>query len=155
TASRQPLANSARSTYSLTVWISYWPAPMVTVGTPCLSNQLASRPPLENKAVGFRPSDSTARLTCFTPRPSSARLNGGYAGLLSNPASAVAPLASFTSACAFLNASPYALAMAAGRARTSARSLMGRPRLDEEGARRTRADRERGFCAEASNVRPL
>ena len=33
---RQPWRNSGRSTYSLTVWISFCPAPMVTVGTPCL-----------------------------------------------------------------------------------------------------------------------
>ena len=47
TAIRQPAANSGRFTYSLTVWISAWPAAMVTVGTPCLSSQLASRPPFE------------------------------------------------------------------------------------------------------------
>ena len=58
------VTNSGRSTYSLTVWISYCPAPMVTVGTPCLTSQLASRPPLENRVVGFRPIDSAARLAC-------------------------------------------------------------------------------------------
>lgn len=47
TANRQHVRNSGRSTYSLTVWISYCPAPMVTVGMPCLSSQFASRPPFE------------------------------------------------------------------------------------------------------------
>ncbi len=48
----------SRFTYSLIVWISAWPAPMVMVGTPCLSSQLASSPPLEKTgrfdAEGFQ-----------------------------------------------------------------------------------------------------
>src|SRR5271156_3351495 len=80
TARRQPLANSGRSTYSLTVWISYCPAPMVTVGRPWLTNQFASRTPLENNVVGFSPIDSAARLACSRAGASSGNLNGGYEG---------------------------------------------------------------------------
>src|SRR5262249_23981917 len=43
---------------SWTVWISYCPAPMVTVGTLCLSNQLASRPPWRSALAG--PSSGSA-----------------------------------------------------------------------------------------------
>src|SRR5262245_17987189 len=71
TASRHPCANSGRFTYSFTVWISYCPLPIVTVGTPCLTNQLASRPPLEKTVEGFRPSDSAARLAYCTTASSS------------------------------------------------------------------------------------
>ena len=77
TARRQPWANSSRSTYSLTVLISYCPAPMVTVGTPWRKSQLASRPPLEKTVVGFNPSALTAFLACATAGSSSFMLNGG------------------------------------------------------------------------------
>src|SRR5262249_51079679 len=45
-AMRQPCMNSGMSTYSSVVWMLCCPAPKVTVGTPCRTSQLASRPPL-------------------------------------------------------------------------------------------------------------
>jgi uncharacterized membrane protein len=60
TARRHPCAYSGRWTYSLIVWISYCPAPMVTVGMPCLSSQLASSPPFENTKTGSIPIACTA-----------------------------------------------------------------------------------------------
>src|SRR5690606_38149311 len=59
-ASRHPLSNSARSTNSFTVWISFCPAPNVTVGTPCLTIQFASSPPLVTRRFGTRPIARTA-----------------------------------------------------------------------------------------------
>ena len=77
TARRQPCAYSGRWTYSLIVWISYWPAPMVTVGTPCRSSQLASSPPFEKTKVGSSPMAFTAFAAWATAGLSLARLKGG------------------------------------------------------------------------------
>src|SRR5262249_33694563 len=76
TARRQADSNSARSTHSRGVWISFCPAPSVTVGMPCRTSQLASRPPLVTRRCGSRPTARTAARARWTTGSSSRRRNG-------------------------------------------------------------------------------